>query len=155
MENAGSFGAVLVLRQTKLFDHPGITESVETVYGSTVSNLTLRLLDEVDRDITFVKLGIAMFAFSTNNCASYTNVGLGYLKNIKDILRIQDMYAEVAWKYLLYRYDHQQAVKCFINFIQCLFIVNTAIIATHEELNHKRMFENLIEKIDQQVTVTG
>jgi hypothetical protein len=155
MENARSFAAVLVFRQAQLFDQPDISKSIETIYGSIVMNLTKRLLNEVDRDITFVKLGIAMFAFSTTNCASYTNVGLDYLKNIKDILRIQNMYAEVAWKYLLYKCNHTQAVICFTNFIKSLLLVNIAVIEIHQSQHHKRMVANLIEKIDQQVTINS
>ncbi len=149
MENAGSFGSILVLRESQLFNHSDIVKSIETIYGSIVLNHTKRLLDQVDRDITFVKLGISMFVFSTMNCANYTNIGLKNFQNIKDILRIQDIYAEVTWKYLLYKYDHRQSVKCFINFIRCLLIVNKAIIEVHQAEHYKRMVENLIEKMDQ------
>ena len=153
MESAGSFGSVLIFRELRFFDQPGVLESIETLYGTIAKNLTTRLLHEVDRDITFVKLGIAMFAFSTTNCSSYTTMGLNHLTNIKEILRIQNMYVEIAWKYLVYKYSYAQAVKCFINFIRCFLMVNSITVETHQEEDHERMVENLIEKISRQVTI--
>jgi hypothetical protein len=149
MENAGSLGAILVLRRVPFCDNPGFVKTVEDIYGSVVMNLTKRLIDNVDPDIIFVKLGIAMFAFSTTNCASYPNVGLDHLRNIKNILRIQNRYAEVAWKYLLYRYDYEQAVKCFVNFIRCLLIVINVIVETEQAQQHRHMIKDIVEKTDQ------
>ncbi len=150
MKNAGSFTAALILREVPFIYYPDITESIE----NNLINLTKHLPNEIDHDIIFVKLGIAMFVFSTTNCTSYTNIDFDYLENIKDILQIQDMYAEIAWRYLLYKYDYTQAVLCFNNFIKSFLVINSTIIAIHQSEQHKRMVENLIEKINQQVTIS-
>ncbi len=154
MENAGSFTVAFILRELPLFDYPGVTEFTENHFQSLLMTRTKHLPNEIDRDITFVKLAMAMFVFSTINCASHTNIGLDYLKNVKDILHIQDNYAEIAWRYLLYKYDHKQAVVCFNNFIKSLLVINSAIIEIHQSQQYKRMVENLIEKINQQVIVS-
>jgi hypothetical protein len=155
MENAGSFSSVLVFRHAQLFDQSVTVDSIEAMYESIVKNLTNRLIGKADRDETFIKLGIAIFAFSTTNCSNYTNIGCNYLKNIKDILRIQDMYVEVAWKYLLYKYNHAQTVICFTNFIKTLLLINLAITEAHQSQHHKSIMENLIEKIVRQVTINS
>jgi hypothetical protein len=92
MENAGSFGSILVLHA----NYPDIRESIGNNFQRILINLRKYSHHQIDRDVTFVKLGIAMLVFSRTNCASYTNIGLDYLQNIKDILRIQDIYAEVT-----------------------------------------------------------
>ncbi len=150
MENAGSLTVVLILREVPFFHYPDVTESIE----DNLMNLTKYLPNEINRNITFVKLGLAMFIFSTPNCAIYTNIDLDYLKNIKDISRIQDMYAEIAWKYLLCKYDYKQAVKCFMNFIKSFLVINSAIIEIHQSQQYKHMIENFIEKINQQVVIS-
>jgi hypothetical protein len=154
MENAGSFTVAFVLRQLPLFDYPDLTESIENHFQSVLMNFTKHLHNEINRDITFVKLGIAIFVFSTINCASHTNIGLDYLKNVKDILHIQDKYTEIAWRYLIYKYSYRQAVIFFTNFIKSLLVINSAIIEIHQSQQYKRMAENLIEKINQQVAVS-
>jgi hypothetical protein len=153
MESAGSFGSVLIFRELRFFDQPGVLESIEALYGTTTKNLSTRLLDEVDRDITFVKLGIAMFAFSTTNCSSYTTIGFDHLTNIKDILHIQNMYAEVTWKYLLYKYNYAQTVIFFTNLIKTHLLINVAINEARQSEHHKLIMENLIEKINQHVII--
>jgi hypothetical protein len=154
MENAGSFTVAFILRELPLFDYPGVTEFTENHFQSLLMTRTKHLPNEIDRDITFVQLAMAMFVFSTTNYANHTKMGLDYLKNVKDILHIQDNYAEIAWRYLVYKYGHAQAVVCFNNFIKSLLVINSAIIEIHQSQQYKRMVENLIEKINQQVAVS-
>jgi hypothetical protein len=154
MENAGCLGSILIIPELPFLDYPGVAQSFENNFESVLMDLNRRLRKEIDRDVTFIKLGIGMFVLSTMNCSSYTNSSLDYLQNIKDILRIQDIYGEVTWKYLLYKCDHQQAVICFANFIKSHLGINRAIIEIHQSEQHKRMVKNLIEKMDQHVTVS-
>lgn len=137
MENAGHFTAVLVSCKIPFFNYSNLTESTENILNN--------------RDIIFVKLGIIMFIFSTINCAEYNNIDLDYLKNIQNILRIQNMYAEIAWRYLPYKYDPSQAVMYFTNFIKSLLIIHSSIIEIHQSQQHKYMIQNLIQKINQRV----
>jgi hypothetical protein len=150
MGNAGNFTAALLLREVPFIHYPDITKSIE----NNLINLTKYLTNEISHDHIFVKLGIAMFIFSTTNCASYTNIGLDYLKNIKDILQIQDIYAEIAWRYLIYKYDYTQAVIYFINFIKSFLVINSTIIEIQQSKQHQRMVEILIEKINQQIMIS-
>ena len=153
MENAGTCGSILVYREVQLSDQPDMPQSIETIYGTIVKNLSKYLLDEVDRDMTFVKLGLAMFAFSTTNYSCYSTIGFDQLTNIKDILRIQNMYAEVTWKYLLYKYNYAQTVIFFTNFIKTQLLINVAINEVRQSEHHKLIMGNLTEKINQHVTI--
>ena len=146
MENAGSVTVALVLREIPLFDYLEMTESVSI-------NLTKYLPKEIACDVTFIQLSIAMFVFSIMNCTGYSDNGLEQLTSRQDIFRIQGLYAEVTWKYLLYKYDHTQAVICFISFVKSLLFINHVIIEIHQSEQHKRMIGNLIEKINQQVVL--
>lgn len=135
MENAGSFTIALILREIPFFDYP---------------DLTKYLPNEIARDITFIQLGFAMFVFSITHCTGYSD---NVLTNMKDILRIQDLYVETTWKYLLYKYDYRQTVICFIYFTKSLLVINRTIINIHQSEQYKQIIENLIDKINQQIII--
>jgi hypothetical protein len=140
MENAGNITLALILREIPLFDYLDLTESI-------LINITKHLSNEIARDITFIQLGIVMFIFSTTNHTNYSDNNFVYLKNIKDILRIQDLYAEITWKYLIYKYDHTQAVICFIYLIKSFLMINRAIIKIHQSEQYQQIIENLNQQV--------
>ena len=65
-----------------------------------------------------MKLFLAILSFSTYRCTAYPDISRDILSNIQEVLRIQDTYIEITWRYLLYKYVYQQAVKCFSDFIR-------------------------------------
>jgi hypothetical protein len=56
--------------------------------------------NQLDSDIVFVKLVLSILAVSTFDYTFYTNTASINLENIKAVLCIQDMYIELAWRYL-------------------------------------------------------
>ncbi len=113
-------GGMLVLRQHHLFDYPSFYNSAEIIFRPTAAASFKRAIDQLDPDDAFIKLILAIFAFSTINCTAYTKLGLINLINIKAILSIQDIYTELVWRYLLHKYNHCEAVIRFSNLVRCL-----------------------------------
>ncbi|CAF3977822.1 unnamed protein product, partial [Rotaria sordida] len=72
------------------------------------------------------------------------------LSDIKQILHIQGTYIELAWKYLLYKYNHEQVVKCFSDLIRCTFVIHDAIVKAQDI----QWFTNAIDSITQQIEQT-
>jgi hypothetical protein len=138
MKNAGCFTIALIVREIPLFDYSDLTESI----------LIKHLPTEIAHDRTFIQLGVVMFFFSSINHTDYSDTDYDY---IKDILRIQNFYAEITWKYLVYKYDHTKTVICFIHLIKSFVIINQAISKIHEIEQYKQMIDNLIEKINSQI----
>jgi hypothetical protein len=102
--------------------------------------------DQLDSDIIFVKLVLTIIVFSTFDYICYTDVPPVTFKDIKGVLRIQNMYVELTWRYLLYKYDHDRAVMCFSNLIRCLFTLNNAIVAAAEIQQYKDLISSLATK---------
>ena len=147
-ENIASLGAILVAREKTSFQHTGLETALENNYGSIVMNLSRRLLEQVDSDTIFIKLGMAILVFSPSNNAHMTD---NHLKNVQKVSRIQNMYAEIAWKYLLHKHDHHQAVIRFNNFINSLFLVSRMITEAHKSEDHQRIMVDLIEQISHRL----
>ena len=110
-----------------LLDYPTYYDSVEISCSATIAKIARRYPPRLNFDMTVMKLFLAILSFSTFRLTRFPNTSSDNLSNIQEILRIQDAYIEITWRYLLYKYDHQQAVKCFSDFISCIFIVNEGI----------------------------
>jgi hypothetical protein len=146
VKHTGCIGATFVLHEIQLLNDPLFYKSSEIIFGSDVMSTIKHITDTFDSDIVFVKLILTIMAFSTTNYTVYTNTPPLILNDIKTILHFQDIYIELAWKYLVYRYNHEQAVKCFCNLIRCLFNINSTIV----EVNRIQEYTNMIDTVVEQ-----
>jgi hypothetical protein len=94
-------------------------------------------------------LALSILVFSTLDYTFYTNTAPVNLKNIKAVLHIQDMYAELAWRYLIYKYGHFHAVICFSNLIRCIFTVNNATIEAIKCKQYTDIVDVIIKQTEQ------
>ncbi|CAF1008314.1 unnamed protein product [Rotaria sordida] len=132
VEYTSNVASMFILCQYKLCDYPLFYKSTEMIFKSSAAKFTRRIIDQLDPDNTFIKLILSILAFSTTNYTVYKKNMPINLTNIKAILPIQDMYTDLTWRYLLYRYGHYQAVIRFSNLLSCLFSGIEAIVEVHE-----------------------
>ncbi|CAF3050212.1 unnamed protein product [Rotaria sp. Silwood2] len=109
-----------------------------------------QITNQLDRDNTFIKLILSIIVFSTINYISKAQSTSINLINVKQILNIQDIYVELAWKYLIYRYDYYQAVKCFSNVIRVIFISTDGI----HQAQQIEVCINMVDSLTQQTEQT-
>jgi hypothetical protein len=63
-------------------------------------------------------------------------------------LKIQNKYAEITWKYLLYRYGDYQAVKRFVNIISWFGATIRYIPYLQNISSHVNEVNSLVEQIE-------
>ncbi|CAF3126999.1 unnamed protein product [Rotaria sp. Silwood2] len=154
MKYVGGLGACFIIRQTGLLNDLTIFKSAEIIYGSGILANTMRVISQLNFDSTFFKLLLALVVFSTFNYTYYTNVAPINLKDTTTILHIQNMYAELAWRYLIYKYDDERAVVYFSNFIRCLFSFHDVVIEAFEMKHCKDMVKSVIEQTKKTIALT-
>jgi hypothetical protein len=152
-EYTTSIGGVFTLRKYQLFDYPAFYHSAEMIFRPTAAAFTRRVIDQLDPDDTFIKLILAALAFSTSNYTVYTISNLDNLTNLKAILNVQDMYTELTWRYLLYKYGHHQAVIRFSDLIRCLFLAKYAIAEAHESKQFTEIIDSVIEQTEEKLSI--
>jgi hypothetical protein len=72
---------------------------------------------------------------------------------MKKILEIQNLYIELAWRYLVYVYDDKQAIIYFSNLIRYLLMVINNIILIQDKKTFVDMINFVIEQTEQSFTV--
>jgi hypothetical protein len=153
VEYTTSVGGMFTLRQHQLFEYPAFYHSAEMIFRPTAAAFTRRVIDQLDPDDTFIKLILAALAFSTSNYTVYTISNLDNLTNLKAILNVQDMYTELTWRYLLYKYGHHQAVIRFSDLIRCLFLAKYAIAEAHESKQFTEIIDSVIEQTEEKLSI--
>jgi hypothetical protein len=98
----------------KLTDHPAYYNALELITHSNVASAARHIANRIDFDIIIIKPFLAILSFSIIGHTVYSNTPPVNLSNSKQILHIQDTYIELIWRYLLYQYSCQEAVKCFL-----------------------------------------
>jgi hypothetical protein len=144
-----SIGTIFILRQAQLFNYPSFYNSAELIFQPTATALIRRVIDQLDSDDTFIKIILTVLSFSTINYTVYTESAPINRTNVKFMLPHHDMYTELAWRYLLHKYGHDQAVKRFSNLIRCLFIVNDAVVEAHQSEQFIEIIGSIIEHTQQ------
>ncbi len=155
VEYTTSIGGAFILRQVELFDQPTFYKSAETIFRPTTVALIKRLIDQLDPDITFMKIIFAIIAFFMSNYTVYTNTIPDNLIDAKSILHIQDMYTELVWRYLIYKHNYQDAVLRFSNFIRCLLLVNDSVVEAHEVKEFTDMMGSVVEQTEQKINLNS
>jgi hypothetical protein len=152
MKYVGGLCSCLIARHIRILDNPAMFKSIENIYGSTTLANGIRAIDQLDSDNMFIKLALALLTFSTLNYTYYTNTPPDNLIHIQTVLYIQDIYTELIWQYLVYKYNHQQAVLCFSNLIRCIFLINNGIIEVHELQHYQDMMNSIIKQTEMTLT---
>ncbi len=153
---AGTLSSNFVLYKVGLTDYPIYYDAIEIIIRSREGADAARCLRILlDFDITIMKLFLAILSFSTISYTNYSNTSPVNFSNMKQILRIQDEYIELAWRYLLHKYNYEWAVKCFSNFIRAIFAVNVAIVIAQEFQIQwaTETFDSFVQQIEQTLTL--
>ncbi|CAF1327115.1 unnamed protein product [Rotaria magnacalcarata] len=153
MKYIGSLGACFIIRNNDLWNNLIFYKSAENFYRFNTLAGTVRILNQLDFDSTFLKLALAILVFSTFDYTYYNNLAPVELFDIKTILHIQNIYAELAWQYLTCKYNHKQAVVSISTFIRCLFFLNDAIIDAIEIKQYKDMIDSVIQQTKKTITL--
>ena len=133
--------------------HPIFLQSLINLFGPAATQLGERISSQVDSDAIITKLTLAIVCFSTITFAIYSNEPPENLTNLKNILRIQETYTELLWRYLLYKYNHQHAVIRFINVIRCLFSIQDGIASVFEAQYFSDMIASLVGQTELALVV--
>ena len=119
-------GSTLITRNYPLYAIDIFKNTISNVYGEDVINKHRRSMKFIDSDTVFLKLALSLFVFSELNY-SYVSIVSSDSTNVLNVLEVQNRYAEVTWKYLLYRYGHDQAVRRFLT-LTSWFLATTLYI---------------------------
>lgn len=119
---------VLVSRDSGCIDSSTFLADISSIYGYETIPRMKYLQNQLDPDSTIVKLILIILAFSSN-CSAVTilenNQTDTFLLGTFRLFGSQNVYVELLWKYMIYRYGYDVAVIRFACLIQqVLFLID-------------------------------
>ena len=137
--------SAFIAHQYQLFEDPICYQTMVNVYGRTIVDNGRAAGHRFDSDLTFIKLIVTVLMFSP--------LDLKNSSTRKEILQIQNSYIELAWCYMIFKYDERRAVKSFSDVIRALFALNSSINSALETPVYHQMIDSLVQQTEQSLTV--
>lgn len=146
-DNLSCMSCAFVMHLCDLFQLDSFLNSMITMYGKRTIDIHRWGMKFIDSDIIIVKLAFSLFAVTTNTYTYTSNFGSN-LTNPLNIFEIQNKYAELTWKYLLYRYNYHQAIKRYVNLIAWLEALTIFMFHAQSLTLHVNDINSLVEQTE-------
>ena len=146
-------GATFAVHHAGLLDDPYFCRSAEVIFTEEVMSTIIPLTQSFDPDVTFLKLILSILAFSTAHSMALTEGTNTIFGNVQAIIQIQDSYVELAWKYMVYKYTDEQAVKRFCQLLRFLFNVNRTINLVNGVEAYRDLLDTVIERTEKTLSL--
>ena len=144
--------ANFMICKVRIVNYPAYYDSLAMIIHPQVIPATKRIVHRFDFDMIMIKLLLVILSFSTTNLIVDPTSSLENFSNTKEILRIQDNYIDIAWRYLIYKCGFPGAVKCCSDLMRCVFAVNEILVQTHNVQWISDMFDSLIQQTKQNLS---
>ncbi|CAF3830329.1 unnamed protein product [Rotaria sp. Silwood1] len=142
--------SILMLRDAGIFNNMRNESIIAPLYGQEIVHRAKRISMKLDFDSTLVKMLHMIFAFSTNCYTINYNPHMNndaLLTGTFRLLGSQDVYTEILWKYMIYRYGYEETILRFTALIK--IILDQIILSTDTYMNnryHQIIVDDLVEK---------
>ena len=153
-EYTTSFGCAFLFRETGLFDQPLYLQAAEVLLKENFIHFAKRLVEHLDSDVVFLKIIVALMSFFTSNYTVYIHEPPTNLDNAISIFHLENIYSDLVWRYLLYKYGHQQAVQCFSNLIRCFLLLNDTVVQAHEVRQFTEIIDTVVQTTEEKLHIS-
>jgi hypothetical protein len=142
-----AFNSTLISRNPGVINDSRFMANAVKVYGFEAMSRAKRLENRLDPDSTLVKLMLVIFAFSSN-CLI-----LNVPKNIHNdslllgtfrLFGSQNVYVELLWKYMIYRYGYRETVIRFASLVKQMLDVIDHLTKIYIGNEYHRVFMDSI-----------
>lgn len=146
-------GANFIISKVGIASYPAYYDSMAMVIHPNVIPATQRIAHRFDFDMIMMKLLLGILSFSTIHLTMDSKTSSWNLLNVKEIVRIQNIYIDIAWRYLVYKEGFHGAVKCFSELIRCIFAVNEILVETYEVQWIANTLDSLVQETKENLSI--
>jgi hypothetical protein len=145
-----SLYSVLLFRDSSIIENKICLESFTKIYGLEMMAQTKRITKQLDLDLTIITIMLIIFAFSSCYLVIYLDENIyndSLLFGTHRLLGSQNVFVELLWKYMIYRYGFYDTARRFARLIT-LLIDSTKYSAMSYTSNptYRKLADNAIIK---------
>ncbi|CAF1226311.1 unnamed protein product [Rotaria sordida] len=146
-----SIGGIYFMRESGIFDKPENEMAILPLYGNDVVQQVKIISTQFNFDPTLIKLMLIAIAFSSNCFTKQNRKSMDKDSLLLGTYRLfgsQNVYVELIWKYLIYRYNYVESVKHISTLIKQLLDVLKLSIEIYE---NNQIFQKFIDDNGEQI----
>jgi hypothetical protein len=149
--------ATFILRLSGMFDSSKNDKILISIYGHDIFQQTRRIAMQFDYDLVITKFMLITLAFSSNcyridEKEKIHNDSL--LSGTFRLLGSQNVYVEILWKYMIYRYNYYDASLRFARLIKhILDLLQISGNASQDNELHQSFVEEITVLTEQSLTI--
>lgn len=152
LNGMGTFNSIFAASEAKVFDYEYYIGTCKQIYGVNCMKEVERFIARRELNVNLMKIMLVVLSFSSN-CSVVLpdldfNLNQSLIRNSIDLIRTQDIFIVLLWKYLVYQYGFSQAVRRLDNLVKFyLDLLNRINDITNQQ--HLDMIEEIIRKTTQ------
>lgn len=154
IRHSTTLGGAYLVYLANAADDPCFYQASEILFGAKPMAVNRTVSKFFDPDPTVMKLMLPIISFSTISYTVYRNQLAQQFRDLKQILRIQDFYVELAWRYMIYRYSYRETVRRFSQIVRCLFSVTCTLVEVNRVVPSINIIDDLTRSAERMVTMT-
>lgn len=135
--------------QTKLFDHASHLVTCNEIYGEDFVRQCQYLINRMESNGTLIKIMLMILSYASNSSIvayepSTDPTVIRFANPSIPLFRIQEILVTMLWKYLVYQYGINEAIRRFNHLVKnYLDILNQ--IHANRSLEHREMIETIMK----------
>jgi len=154
----GSINGQFLCREWDLYNNLFFSNACAAHYGPQTLPESQRISSRCDSNGNLVKIFIFAILFSSNISLVMYNKEESIIsseENSLNLMRIQNTYVTILWKYFIYLYDYKQAVIRYANLVRYLLAVFRQIemMTLTQNIPHDQLIETITTKVEQKLVV--
>jgi hypothetical protein len=147
------FYSTLFFRHTGILHSPECLKAFITIYGSDIMLSAKHVTEQLDSDSTLIKIILMIFAVSSTCLIVNTNATTerdSLLYGTFRLLGSQNVYVEILWKYMIYKYGYDESALRFTRLIKIFLCVMKKLAVAHtNNETHRKIVNDIVEKTKQ------
>ena len=145
---------ILIARDSSLIENLRyLRDSGDKLYRADVVAGMIGIKKRIDPDSTLIKIILVILAFSSNCLVlnvPRSRKNDSFLFGTFRLFGSQNVFVEILWKYMVYRYGHEESVIRFARLVmEMLNVINQAAAAYSSTDAHRSIMEQAFEQNDQ------
>lgn len=145
LPSIGAFNGILLFRDADLPSSPVFSNGLSGIYGSSIAEIAIRIGKHAEQDAMIIKMFLPVLLFSTSFHVSYSDQMQKnrFLISPQRLFYIQNLYLDMIFKYLIYRFGYVDASLRFSTMIKT--ILDQMICLA--EASHIQMHQHVLKTI--------
>ena len=146
LNSTGSLNGIFVCREHDLLNNSIFLNACNVTYGVEFVQSCIRSAARCDPNGILVKIILFVMTFSSN-CSIVIfddQEDIITTSSSLDLIRVQDVYVTMLWKYLIYLYGFREATLRFSSLVKSIIDIIHILELMPENKTHKLMVETIV-----------